>query len=222
MDFFLDSRMLPYSISAMVFLIFVTLEIISLLIGIGVFDFLNDLDLGIDHDHEIDVDVDSGAFTIGSFFGYINPKKVPFSMLLMTTFFIFSFYGAMLQDYLGFIPLLFTVPISLILTLISLRYISIFLSFILPKIETQAVKTDSFIGKQATIIDKIAKKDYPARATLIDQFQTKHYIRVEPFNQNEQYLENDRVLVVQKKKNSNIFYVDISLWDKVYNRKVQI
>ena len=218
MDFFLDYRMIPYSISAMVFLIFVMIEIISLLIGIGVFDFLNDIDLGIDHE----IDLDSSSFTIGSFFGYINPKKVPFSMLLMVMFFIFSFFGAMIQDTLGYLPLITTIPVALILTLFFLRYISTFLSFILPKIETQAVKTDSFMGKEATIIDKVSKKDYPARAKLLDEFRGEHYIRVEPLEENEEYKEGDRVLVVQKKKKSNIFYVDISLWDKIYNRKVKI
>ncbi len=218
MEFFLDYRMLPFSILGAVFLIFVAFEIISLLIGIGVFDFLNDIDLGIDHD----MDIDGSTFSIGSFFAYINPKKVPFSMLLMVMFFMFSFFGAMIQDTLGYMPLTATIPISLILTFFLLRYISSFLSLILPKLETEAVGVDSFIGKEATIIDKISKRDYPARAKLIDEFKSEHYVRVEPFNENEQYLEGDRVLVVQKMKNSNIFYVDISLWDKVYNRKVKI
>ena len=224
MEFFLDPRMLPYSISLAIFFIFVFIEIISLLIGIGIFDFLDNIDFDFDFDTESDIPLTevNNSFSIGAFFGYINPKRVPLSMLLMVFFFLFSFYGAMIQEVLGYISLLITLPIVAFATFISIRYVSSLLSYIIPQVESSAVSVESFIGFEAIILDPISKKNYPARAKVKDKYKNEHYIRVEPLNENEEYKEGDRVIIIQKSKNSNIFFVDISLWNNLHNKKVNL
>jgi hypothetical protein len=73
---------------------------------------------------------------------------------------------------------------------------------------TEVVSTDSFIGKKATILDPVAKKDFPARAKVKDVYGETHYIRVEPFDKADIFIEGDEVIVIEK--SNLIFFVEKS------------
>ncbi len=198
---FLAPEMLPYSVSFLIFLTFAFLEVMVLLLGWGMFDILDDLF----SPEQADVDLNIQT-SLGSLFAYINPHKVPFSMLLISFFFVFAFLGTLIQNIFGLLPLLITLPISSILTFISLRHISSFIASLLPKETSEVVSTDSFVGKKALILDPIAKEDLPARAKIKDIYGEVHYIRVEPLNPKETFKEGDIVLIIEKK--GLIFFIE--------------
>lgn len=190
---FLAAEMLPYSISFLIFLTFACLEFMVLILGWGIFDFLDDLFTPQQGDLDLD-----GQSSLGSFFAYINPDKVPFSMVLISLFFIFSFFGYLLQTLFGAIILSISIPIVTILTLISLRHLTILIAKLLPKDNSEVVSTDSFIGKKALILDPVSKKNLPARAKIKDIYGEIHYIRVEPLSSEDIFYEGESVLVIEK------------------------
>ena len=199
---FLAPEMLPYTVAFMIFVIFAFLEFITLLIGLTLFSFLDDVFVS----NHGDIDVET---SIGSFFAYVNPKEVPLSMVLISFFFIFSFMGALLQSVFGLLPLVVSVPIVMVLTFFSLRYMTIIIGNLLPKETTEAVSTDSFIGKKALILDPKSQKGLPARAKIQDVYGETHYIRVEPLSAEDIFYEGDSVLIIEK--SNLIFFVEKSL-----------
>ena len=192
-------EMLPYSVAFMIFAIFAVLEFSSLLLGWGIFSFLDNI---------FDIDIETET-SLGGFFGFVNPQKVPLSMVLISFFFIFSFLGSLIQNIFGLLPLILTLPIVLVLTFILLRHTTNIISKVMPKETTEVVSTDSFLGKKATILDPMAKRGLPARAKIRDIYGESHYIRVEPMVDDDIFKEGDEVLVIEKL--GSIFLVEVSL-----------
>jgi hypothetical protein len=201
---FLTPEILPYSISFLIFLTFAFLEIMVLILGWGLFDFLDD----ILPTSQSDLDLNSNS-SLGDFFSYVNPNKVPFSMVLISLFFVFSFIGTLLINIFGLLPLFISLPITFVLTLFSLRHITSLIAKVLPKETSEVVSTNSFIGKKVLILDSIAKRDLPARAKIKDIYGEMHYIRVEPLNDNDTFHEGENVLIIEKK--GLIFFVEKTL-----------
>ncbi|MEA3490513.1 MAG: DUF1449 family protein [Campylobacterota bacterium] len=198
---FLAPEMLPYSVALMIFAIIAFLEFVSLLLGWAIFGFLDDI---IITNHS-DIHIESTGLVSG-FFGYINPQKVPFSMVLVSLFFIFAFIGTLLQNIFGLLPLIITLPIVTFLTFILLRHLTNIIAKILPNETTEVVSTDSFLGKTAVILDPKAQRGLPARAKTRDVYGSDHYIRVEPLEEKETLIEGEEVIVMQKVK--SVFYVE--------------
>jgi hypothetical protein len=198
---FLAPEMLPYSVAFMIFAIIAFLEFTSLLLGWAIFGFLDNF-LVSNHS---DIHIESTS-SLGNFFGYINPQKVPFSMVLISFFFIFGFMGTLLINIFGLLPLFVTLPIVVIITFVLLRHTTNIIGKILPNETTEVVSTDSFIGKTALILDPTAKRDLPARAKMSDVYGSNHYIRVEPLADDEVFSEGDEVIVMEKSE--SIFLVE--------------
>jgi hypothetical protein len=199
---FLAPEMLPYTVAFMIFTIFAFLEFITLLVGLTLFSFLDDVFLSSHGDID-------GETSIGSFFAYVNPKEVPLSMLLVSFFFIFSFMGALLQTIFGLLPLFVSLPLAVVLTFFLLRYMTTIIGNLLPKESSEVVSTDSFIGKKAFILDPKAKRNLPARAKVQDVYGETHYISVEPLSVEDIFYEGDTVLIIEK--SNLIFLVEKSL-----------
>jgi len=198
---FLAPEMFPYSVAFMIFAIFAVLEFSSLLLGWGIFSFLDNI-------FDADVDIDAQT-SLGNFFGFVNPQKVPFSMVIISFFFIFSFVGTLLQNILGLLPIIITLPTVLIVSLILLRHMTNIIGKLMPKETTEVVSTDSFLGKKAIILDPIAKRELPARAKIKDIYGEIHYIRVEPMSSEDVFKEGEEVLVIEK--SGALFLVEMVL-----------
>lgn len=200
----LAPEMLPYSVSILIFAIFALLEVLSFLLGWGIFSFLDDL---FDVEHS-DIELDNST-TLGGLFSYLNPQRVPFSMVILSFFFLFGFLGHLLQKIVGLFPLWITLPVTLLLSLVLLRHITGFIGRVLPRETSEVVSVESFIGKQAMILDPVSQKELPARAKLKDAYGAIHYIRVEPFHEEDKFYEGDQVIVLEKRE--SIFLVEKAL-----------
>jgi len=198
---FLAPQMLPYSVAFMIFAIIAFLEFTSLLLGWAFFSFLDDM-LVSNHS---DIEIESTGL-MSDFFGYINPHKVPFSMLLVSLFFLFGFIGTLVQNIFGLWSLYLTLPIVSVITFILLRHTTNIIAKVLPKESTEVVSTESFLGKIAIILDQKAQRNLPARAKIVDVYGSNHYIRVEPLQDDEILKEHDEVIVMEKFE--SIFYVE--------------
>jgi len=117
---------LPFAVALGLMLVLGLLQTLSLLMGLGIFDMLDDIlpdvdldvdagdagldvdidaDVGLDADVDVDVDVDADAgdvpelehSIVGQFFGWLNLGRVPFIVSLIAFLFLFSFVGFKLQ-----------------------------------------------------------------------------------------------------------------------------
>ena len=68
---------------------------------------------------------------------------------------------------------------------------------ILPKDETSAVSSASFVGRMAKITLGTSAKDSPAQGKVKDQFGKYHYIMIAPDNDDDVFAQGMDVLLVR-------------------------
>ncbi|MEO0817691.1 MAG: YqiJ family protein [Pseudomonadota bacterium] len=223
MDLFAPD-MAPFTIALVLLAAIAALELVGMLFGLGVSGALDealpDFDFDIDADADLDVDADlagSGAPTdidvqstgavgarpISQVLAWLCVGKVPILILIAAFLMGFgvsglliqqastSVLGAMLPACLASVPAFFAaLPVT--------RWLGLGLSRIMPKEETDAVSSDTFVGRAATIIRGTAKIDAPAEAKLKDALGYTHYILVAPAEAGQELAEGSDVLLVEK------------------------
>ncbi len=157
---------------------------------------------GILPDKDIDLSTDIDGFSLTD---YLCIGKIPLLMWLVVFLVSYGLSGIILQM-IFHLNVYIAGIIVLFVSIIPTRYVSLFLHKIMPQDETTALSHDDFIGYTATIILGKSSKNHPAEASFIDKFNQKHYIMVEPENDDELYFQGDVVIITAKKSNS-IFYV---------------
>jgi hypothetical protein len=160
--------------------------VIGICEGLAVFtgmSVLGMLDDWLDIDGLSGADVSPSLF--GSALGWLSLGRLPlliWLVLALTSFAIIgyscNFIGLLLMDQT--LPSFVTVPISLSATLFSCRYVGKLIAYVLPSTETSAVSVETLSGRAATIIQGCAVKGLPAEALVVDGYQQKHYVLVEP------------------------------------------
>ena len=188
---------MPFTIALCVALLIGIVELFSLLLGgiSNAFDgFLPDKDISLS------TDIDGFSLT-----DYLCIGKIPLLMWLVVFLVSYGLSGIILQM-IFHLNVYIAGIIVLFVSIIPTRYVSLFLHKIMPQDETTALSHDDFIGYTATIILVKSAKNHSAEASFIDKFNQKHYIMVEPENENELYFQGDVVIITSKKSNS-IFYV---------------
>ncbi len=187
----------------------VTLEFVSLLIGLGLSDVLDQVmpDIDVDVDADIDADLDTDLSGAGGSFAQIlswmNVGRVPVLMLLLIFLSSFGLCGLFAQRLMisstGFaLPAVFLSVPAFIAAIFSVRVGGKAVARVMPKEETSAVSEKTFIGRTATIVLGTAAKGDAAQAKLEDAFKQTHYILVEPDNATETLPEGADVLIVRQ------------------------
>lgn len=212
----------PFVVALGVMLVIALLEGVGLLFGVafsGIVDALlpdidvPDIDLpDFEADAELalhapDLDMTSsvpegmGPFTY--FLSWLSFGRVPALVLLVAFLTVFGLSGLLIQSLvLGGSGLLLpgwlvSIP-ALALALPGTRYLGRALGRIIPKEETEAVSTASFIGKVAVVIRGEAKRGQPAEAKLKDLHGQTHWILVEPDEDAACFAAGDEVLLVSQ------------------------
>jgi hypothetical protein len=192
------------------------LEGVGLIFGYGVSSFLETLIPEID----IEADVTNTPNTITRLLGWLRVGKVPVLMLLIIFLTAFGLLGVAIQLILVnsfgvLLPTLVAIIPAFFVSLPVVRISCVLLSKIMPKDETDAVSSDTFIGRIATVTLGEAKKGNAAQAKLTDKFGHTHYLMIEPDNADETFLSGTSVLIVKKQgslflaiRNENLSLVD--------------
>lgn len=229
MEFLLQPEVFPFSVAITVMLAIAAIEGVGMMLGIGLSGLVDNLlpdmdlpDLDIDIDVDVDTDVpstigtdidtpaalqDPGAF--GKFLSWLRVGRVPVLILFIVFLLGFGLSGLIMQQILlsslGFmLPGLIAVVPAFMLSMPFVRMSGGALESVLPKDETEAVSTDTFIGRVAHLTLGEARKEEPASAKVKDKFGRSHYIRIAPDNDNDVFKQGDEVLLV--KKVGTIFY----------------
>jgi hypothetical protein len=157
--------------------------------------------------HAPDLDVGSsipegmGPFTY--FLSWLSFGRVPALVLLVAFLTVFGLSGLAIQSgVLGVTGLLLpgwlvSIP-ALALALPGTRYLGRGLGNIIPREETEAVSTATFVGKVAVIIRGEARRGQPAEAKLKDLHGQTHWILIEPDEDDATYSGGTEVLVVSQ------------------------
>lgn len=192
------------------------IEILSLMTSFGIFDGLDGLlpevELG---------DGDAGPApgvanpsVADAILSWFNVGKVPFIVTFLVFLFLFGALGLNVQSVIyntfgGYARYWLAGPIVLVAVLLPLKWANALLGKILPKDETMAVSSDTFVGRSATITIGEATHTLAAEAKLADQFQHTHYIMVLADNQEDRFPQGSKVLVVGRKgANFSVIAID--------------
>lgn len=215
-EFLFHSENFFYSASLILMFLIAMLEGVLIIIGVGLSDMIDSLIP--DFDAEVDFDVDNDGFALSKFFSWIRLKEVPFLMLFVIFLSSFGLIGLIIQVILlnisttlwssgiTFIP-------AFIFGIYSLNIFGAWLSKILPKDESSSISKNDLIGHVAVITVGKARKDFPAEAKTRDKHGQTHYFMIEPSEEQIEFMQGDKVLIL--KEIGNVFIGTMDLPDKL-------
>lgn len=193
---------LPFTIALAVMLILLVIEVIGFLFGVaasGVFDsVLPDFDSTDAGGSEL-----AGAQLAERFMLWLHIGRVPVLILLATFLTGFGLCGLALQWLsLGLIgsllPAWIAAPVALFPALFFVHVVGDLIARVLPQDETDAVSSDSFVGRSATIVLGTARAGAAAQAWLRDAHGKRQYVMVEPDAADESFQAGETVRLVAR------------------------
>jgi len=220
-ELFTSPASLPFAIALTIVAALFGLEILSALLGgsiLGVGSDGPDLDLEADFDFDLsadvgidlDVDADVTAETVeageasGGIFTWIGARDVPFLIWLVSFMTMFGLFGLILQA--GIETLMGSALPSSVASLIVFvpalavtRVIANWVSLVMPKTETTALKARHLGGYHGTITQGTAQRGKPAEVKIKDRHGNIHYIRVEPLHDDETFAQGAEVTLIRKR-----------------------
>lgn len=225
LNMFLDPQSLPFAIALAVVIGLFILEILSSLIGLSVLglgaegpalDVDADFDLSADFDVSLpDMDLDMAEVespdvdpivtdSPAGILGILGLRDVPFLIWFVSFLTVFGLTGLVLQStsdaiFGAALPAGIASAIALLPALAVTRVIANWVALIMPKTETSAMRTRHLGGHRGTITQGTAKRDKPAEAKIKDRHGNIHYLRVEPLDDDAQFLQGTDVTVIRKR-----------------------
>jgi hypothetical protein len=226
LEYFTAPGSIPFTSALLVMLGLLVFEIIALVNGLGLNDLVDDFivsnvdmpddlfdvgsDLSMDAPDDLSTGIEGsgapeGGSVIGRVLAWLYIGRVPVLMVLIVFLTVFSIFGLMAQSILresvGFaLPGVIAAPAVFFLSLPLVRWCTGGLARVLPKDETSAISTRTFIGRTAIVVGGTARHGLPAQARLTDQFGTIHYVLVEP-EENNEILENGSLVLLVRRIN---------------------
>lgn len=224
-EFILLANNLPFAISLGLMGGIASLQVVSLVLGLGVSDVIDDafdFDADVEIDMEIDTEIDvhtgahlsdnfdlngEGPSFATNFFGWLQLGKVPFLILLSAFLGTFGMVGVVGQwlatSLLGitFTPLI-AAPLSLLIALPITRVVGKFIARVMPKEESNAILLEDLTGKIATITIGTASVEMSAEAKIVDHHGTAHFVRVKPLDDSQRFQKGTIVRLMEKEGNT--------------------
>lgn len=209
-NFLAQAQNWPFSSALALMLLIALFELVGLVLGAGLSDMIDSMlpDLHVDVDVALDGADAHAPSLFAHLLGWLHVGEVPALMILVAFLTCFGLLGLILQSSIAGIlgsalPAWLAAVIVLPLSLFPMRIVSGLLSKIMPKDETEAVSSQSFIGRVAVITLGEAKLGSPAQAKLKDRYGHTHYIMVEPDDAAECFKSGEELLLVAQ--NSGVF-----------------
>jgi len=186
-----------YFLSLMVILIIGAVEGLLTILGFGMSSILDEMFPSAD----IDIDLpDTGSY-ISEGLTWMNKGRVPSVMLFLIFIMSFGLIGSIIHCSYHSFYLIASIPISIVGSVFVTRLFSTWLGKIMPKIETTAVSTDSFIGNVATITMGTATNEKYVEASTEDIFGKTHYLMARAEEEGMTFKQNTEVIISKKLEN---------------------
>lgn len=186
----------PFMIALILMLSIGALEMFAMLVGVSLIEPVDDL-------LSAHVDFESGDGFLYTVLGWLHLGKVPALVVLILFLMGFSLTGLVLQwgvlSLFGyFLPVIVAVVIAAFAGFYFTRSTGGMVAKYIPKIETSAVSTDSFIGKIAVVTGIDATYGKASEAKLTDEFKLTHYIYVEPDEEGMILKRGEKILLISQ------------------------
>lgn len=200
LDFLFHPLNNAFSISFCIVIFICLLELCGQLIGLSVGQVLDNT---IDIDAEINVDGTNSITTSADILSWLNLRKLPLLIWLVILLTAFSLVGYT-SNYIywnitsGYLPAVISLPLSLVLGLLTCNRLGGKLAKLMPKEESSAISKESFSGHLAKITIGTASQGQPAEAVFTDEHGQKHYVLVQPI-EDEQINQGEQVVLVSAK-----------------------
>ena len=217
-EFLTSGDMFPFTVSIALVLGLVLLELIALLLGWSLLSLESDgLDVDADgfeldaEGFELDAEggeLDAEAVEIGagtaSLSAWLGIGQVPLAIWVASLLTAFGLSGFILQTALnGAFGFTLAAPIAAALAAVPAlgftRHLSGFLGHIIPKTETSAVSLRGMGGQHGIITQGTAARGKPAEAKVKDRHGNMHYLRVEPYEDDETLPQGTEVYVIRQR-----------------------
>jgi hypothetical protein len=216
MEFFHPS-LAPFTIALLIMSFIAVLELAGLLFGVA-FSELVDSALP-DFEGEIDaelsgsgggLDVDApttpetvGAGPLSKLLPWLCVGRVPILILLAAFLVGFGLTGLVFQtlvaNVLGtYLPASAVALFAVLVALPVTRNLGLVIARVMPKEETDAISTDTFVGRVATVVRGNATYELPAEAKLRDENGTVHYVLVAPDQSDTEFPSGTSVLIISQ------------------------
>lgn len=203
LEFIFAAQNLPFAVSLGLMFMIALFEGAGMLLGAGLSDVLDSFIPDFEAEIEIDAADVGSPNALSRLLGWLKVGKVPVLMLLVVLLTAFGLIGYAIQ-YVTAASAGFLLPAVLVAvpaflgSLPVVRVSVVLLETIMPKDESTAVSTNSFIGRIATVTLGTAREDLPAEARVTDQHGTTHYIQVVPEKGHANIAQGVSVLLVRK------------------------
>lgn len=217
LDLFTSPASLPFAIALTIVAALFVLEILSALVGGSIFGIGTDApDLDIDADVDFDLsaeaatnaappldDIETGDAPNG-LFTWIGARDVPFLIWLVSFLTLFGLGGLILQGAVSAVfgmalPSVVAIAIVFMPALAVTRVIANWVALIMPKTETTALRARHLGGYHGTITQGTARRGKPAEVKIKDRHGNIHYIRVEPFHDDDTFEQGADVTLIRKR-----------------------
>lgn len=196
--FLVEQPNLPYTIAFACVLVLGVFEALSLVIGLSM---MSALDQWVPADVEYDADISGSGLT--GIAGWLCLNRLPLLIWFVLALTSFAIAGY-LVNYISLIvsatllPQLFTLPIAVVGSALSCRYLGRVLADLLPKNESTAISLDDLSGYVGTITLGCAIKGMPSEAVVRDKHQQKHYVLVEPETSGIEFASGTQVVLLKR------------------------
>ena len=192
-----------FTIALGVVAVIALMEIIGQLIGFSIGQVM---DSAFDFDADMDAGLDGPQGGFSALASWLCLKKLPFLVWLIMFLTLFAISG-LVFNYLS-LQLLgeifagwLAVTFALVFAIYTSHFLGGGLAKVVPKEETSAISQTSFSGRLAQITIGTARKGTPAEAVFKDEFEQKHYVMVEPID-NDEFPQGTNVVLVSKENNN--------------------
>ncbi len=202
-EFLTASQNMQFTVALMVMFGIAILEGVLTIIGLGFSNMIESMLPDVELDTSIggieDIEAPSALSRVLS---WIRVGEVPVLMLLVILLTSFGLIGIAIQSFMtntfGFLlPGIVASVVAFVISLPVLRVFGGLLNRVMPQDESEAVTSESLVGRMAVITIGTARKNSPAEAKVRDQHGTAHYVMVEP-DLDEEFKQGDEVLLVNK------------------------
>lgn len=204
----------PFAVALTLVAALLIIELVTLFLGqtlSGMVDnLLPDFELGdveLDADLDGEVSVDTGPTTsfspVSSFLTWLRFDQVPALVILIVLTTVYGLLGlaiqSLTQKYYGapIDPLIASVFALFAALPVSKPALEL-LARLLPRDETEAVSSSSFIGERAQLVHGAARYGVAAQARLRDEYGQAHYVMVEPVDEDEEFPAGSTVLLLSR------------------------
>ncbi len=199
LSFLATPACLPFSVALAIMAMIAIVEMLGALIGIGISGLLDGLFFELD----ADIDATETQLRSSNWLAWLYVGKVPVLIILVLFLTFFGLSGLLIQSFSLYYltgtlpPLLVSIP-ALLFAIFCVRFVAGLLARMIPKDDTEAVNSNSFIGRVAVITLGTARSNSPAQAKLSDQYGQTHYVMVEPDNVDDVFSSGTSVLLVKQ------------------------